>query len=497
MTMAALRIRALHARYHLPRPRLAARQRLDRVLRCVVDQALDQALERAGVAPEEEICIRSVQAPVTLPLSATDATLVETWSGALADAIRRAAGPSGAAPDSGVLRYRSRLHLLLDMSAGVAREDLRRAWAWHRLGLWPAAARLSSREAVAALVAAWTRVPASIPLALRELALRGWLAGLARRLDTPSWRALAAAALRVARATLTAADLETALRPRFAPAPGPSPQAAVAAAAAPAALPLAERAWKTSRLAPVLALLELPASAALAVAALLLMEAEPALLGRPRHEALPLLRDLAARLRPGLAVSAPRASGSPIAPAPAGDLPASEADRIAPARRQRALTAQGGVLFVLALLDELALPDRLLDAFPQRPLPWTLHRLALELAPLEAEDPAALAFAGLPPDAPPPSRNQPPPEPGETEALQVLGRRIAGHLRERLLPLYLEEAAVLPFVCARRAEIFADPGWIEARFSLDDVSTDLRRAGLDLDPGYLPWLGVVVRFRYE
>jgi hypothetical protein len=24
-----------------------------------------------------------------------------------------------------------------------------------------------------------------------------------------------------------------------------------------------------------------------------------------------------------------------------------------------------------------------------------------------------------------------------------------------------------------------------------------RRAGLDLDPGYVPWLGVVVRFVYE
>jgi hypothetical protein len=31
---------------------------------------------------------------------------------------------------------------------------------------------------------------------------------------------------------------------------------------------------------------------------------------------------------------------------------------------------------------------------------------------------------------------------------------------------------------------------------VDQVSTVVRRAGLDLDPGYRPWLGVVVRFRY-
>ena len=49
----------------------------------------------------------------------------------------------------------------------------------------------------------------------------------------------------------------------------------------------------------------------------------------------------------------------------------------------------------------------------------------------------------------------------------------------------------------RRARITADPGWIDVHFSLRDVSTELRRAALDLDPGFLPWLGVVLRIRYE
>jgi hypothetical protein len=31
---------------------------------------------------------------------------------------------------------------------------------------------------------------------------------------------------------------------------------------------------------------------------------------------------------------------------------------------------------------------------------------------------------------------------------------------------------------------------------LDSVDLDIRRAGLDLDPGWVPWLGVVVRYRY-
>ena len=41
-----------------------------------------------------------------------------------------------------------------------------------------------------------------------------------------------------------------------------------------------------------------------------------------------------------------------------------------------------------------------------------------------------------------------------------------------------------------------EPGWVDVELDLEEVSTAVRRAGLDLDPGYLPWLGVVVRFRY-
>ena len=58
-------------------------------------------------------------------------------------------------------------------------------------------------------------------------------------------------------------------------------------------------------------------------------------------------------------------------------------------------------------------------------------------------------------------------------------------------------AALLRETARRTAAVEADPGWIDARLSLDEVSIDVRRAGLDLDPGWLAWLGVVVRFVYE
>ena len=58
------------------------------------------------------------------------------------------------------------------------------------------------------------------------------------------------------------------------------------------------------------------------------------------------------------------------------------------------------------------------------------------------------------------------------------------------------ETALLAAVVYRRAEIVADPGWIDVELDLDEVSVDLRAAGLDLDPGWLPAIGCVVRFRY-
>jgi hypothetical protein len=61
----------------------------------------------------------------------------------------------------------------------------------------------------------------------------------------------------------------------------------------------------------------------------------------------------------------------------------------------------------------------------------------------------------------------------------------------------MSEPMLLDRICRRRARVVADPGWIEVHLSLDEMSTDLRKAGLDLDPGYIQWLGVVIKFFYE
>jgi hypothetical protein len=50
---------------------------------------------------------------------------------------------------------------------------------------------------------------------------------------------------------------------------------------------------------------------------------------------------------------------------------------------------------------------------------------------------------------------------------------------------------------ARRAGVIDHaPGWLEVHLDIDRVDVAVRRAGLDLDPGWVPWLGTVVRFVY-
>lgn len=51
--------------------------------------------------------------------------------------------------------------------------------------------------------------------------------------------------------------------------------------------------------------------------------------------------------------------------------------------------------------------------------------------------------------------------------------------------------------CSRRTRIQAQAGWVNVFYDLADVDTRIRAAGLDLDPGYIPWLGYVVKFYYE
>jgi hypothetical protein len=166
--------------------------------------------------------------------------------------------------------------------------------------------------------------------------------------------------------------------------------------------------------------------------------------------------------------------------------------------RRRAHTRFGGLLYLVNLANRIGLAQRILQEgrLAQRNPRWSLHQLALALVPAVASDPAALAFAGVLPEGDPPNQDQPPASENEHAAIAQLRRGLLLALREVLDRPRDSDLELLDFVCRRRAEIVADPGWLEVRLSLDEVRTQIRSAGLDLDPGWVPWLGIVIRFVY-
>lgn len=162
-------------------------------------------------------------------------------------------------------------------------------------------------------------------------------------------------------------------------------------------------------------------------------------------------------------------------------------------------TPWAGLLFLLATTTAAGVPDELLadEALADRPLGWTLHHLGCRLVPAAPTDPAVFALAGAVP-----SRRPPRPEPRTVPAAAGALDRHAGRWAEvtarRLEPDGSRDPyAVVAEIAARAGTLSVWPGWLEVHLPLDSVDVAVRRAGLDTDPGWVPWLGTVVMFRYE
>ena len=201
---------------------------------------------------------------------------------------------------------------------------------------------------------------------------------------------------------------------------------------------------------------------------------------------------------PAVAAGADPAAGEPY-PAAHDPIHAGPDPDNDPGRRPAADTAWAGLLFLLNTALAAGVPDAL-DAdvrLADRPLRWTLHQIAQRLVPVAATDPAALAVAGLAPDAALPAGDEPTgPEQG---ALAEHAARWAACTVAAAAHAADPDEGGPPTVwsLARRpGTIVADPGWLEVHLALDDVDMTVRRAGLDVDPGWLGWLGTVVRFCY-
>lgn len=148
-------------------------------------------------------------------------------------------------------------------------------------------------------------------------------------------------------------------------------------------------------------------------------------------------------------------------------------------------TRQGGLLYLLNVLNRAEARSLMRDGWELLPHGWAwLGRLGLELG-LDTSDPLAEAIA-----------------------LQLGFDSGAGlaHLpalpgRARLLALtqHWYGAADLwqPALLARAAQVHLSPSHVDMFLPLQAVQLPVRLAGLDINPGWLPWLGKVVGFHYD
>lgn len=253
--------------------------------------------------------------------------------------------------------------------------------------------------------------------------------------------------------------------------------------------------------------------------------------------------------RPSLARSeradgerAPRPVGSPDREAASPPVPAEPATPAARrAHVERAPTGFGGLLFLIPVLQDLAIPGAILDepALAAEPgLGAVLYRLACVLAPDAWADRAPLWLAGLDEPAPPAGAL----DPERAAAARRAGQRVAraacergvdeqpddaprlragraalpgslsaapwfdelclhfavqltGALRARLA-LELPAGALLDRVIRKTGTLVRTATHLRLELPVAAADVDLRRALLDLDPGWVPFLGRVVTFQY-
>ena len=490
----------------------------------LLDAELEAAL--APYAPEQEIIlVKRLAASKTWTGRHTDRQAAREWSDAIAHELDRVlrGGPS-----ANLQRFRHRGAARLAFAHDALEARSQRDWAWHRLGLLPRASCTEGERLDALMRLATNEAEALLPL-LRGLQESPSWPRFVARLDIDALAELAHAVLQACASSTRFAD---ALAAGEATGSGDTPalaSTASGAAVAPAdavallrAVPATDarrRLWIT-RLA---LLLSDPRQARRGAAAIDRLVAP---LLAADLETAPSPKDTnhgPAPDRRSDATAASHEDTGPESEGPRGDVSAAQPTVGAEADR-RAASADGpddaavavavavdvdsaiepivghsehaGLLLLLPLLEPCGVLALLDDerVWPASSWPLALHRFATSLVPLAADDAAALAFCGRrPTDAVP--RPFARLSTAQSEALARASDLLHAALVLRL-PAW-RGAGLIERVALRRGRIQADPAWFEVRYALRDVSIDLRRAALDLDPGFIPWLGIVLRYVYE
>jgi len=85
----------------------------------------------------------------------------------------------------------------------------------------------------------------------------------------------------------------------------------------------------------------------------------------------------------------------------------------------------------------------------------------------------------------------------DTELMGAIDTIVAGWRRSMRRWCRLHARFGLANVARRPGHVVRNKTYVEVRMPLSHVDLRIRRAGLDLDPGWVPWLGQVICFYYE
>ncbi|RZT17535.1 hypothetical protein EV649_5082 [Kribbella sp. VKM Ac-2569] len=504
-----------------------------RMLRHMADTRLQDAV-RAHPFPGGEWCVRRVDVDVELDPERPDSALEADWANQIVVALRRSLRDGSL----DVVRYERSEQAVDDLLAGLATGDHDRAWAWLQVGVLAAGdpePGAASRELCLRVI---ERTPFGVAAALGRLVERVGASVAHRLLGSEGW--IAAAELAAGQPGVTASPLQAATARTEPPDRTVDPSVNLGSS-------FARRATAVATMSPLATALRgsslRPDDATLRAWAVLVMAgSDPTGLRCP--ESAGLVRALAELLRPatavGLGATSPRGTrrGGQRDRAPADqtistshaasdqsshhshDLnfatpPSHSAGKAGDNRDVAAIgrhdadsapdesvvgarTAWGGLLFLLNTAADAGLPDSLDEPpFLDRPTPWLVQQLCVRLVPALPDNPAVLAFSNVGLDVP---GDQLPPDASEAAALDRCAARWAAATASRLRPRVVDTPSDLELVrmLARRdATVLREPGWVEVVLRLDDVDLDIRHSGLDIDPGWIWWLGQVVRFLYE
>jgi hypothetical protein len=494
MTLSEITVDRAVVRYQLDALSLGQQPRFDRVLSEEVgsglEGALDEVMRRFG--RDAIVCVRRLEVALRLDSSAPNRVLADAWTSAVADAVMEIFVRGG----EDVVVYRSLAQPMTEIARAAIGGSDQRAWAWQQLGLWTPTDGLGMVGYTRALGRAACEIPSFAPRVLAD-AVRRDRTLLTRLADFAP--AIAVAVLR--RAGLSEIDARQVLQGTDHDEPSSTPVRSEVRRADVADDPIHA------------ALRSFPMSSAMLRAWVVigLADSEPS-----RLQPNTVVADVDVRLISRIAPDATSADDPMDVTAPIADLHGDDPSAMpselalesgmavqieaavdehrvpdetdADESKGYPVTEWGGLLFVLNLVDAEVLD--LLQSVPFRPALVTIASL---LADTAEQDPGVQAFAGCLGAV---EQSDAPPLPGldraDTTAVAA-ARGTAQLLLRRLADLGFPDAE---HVLRRRATLWAEPGWLEAEFSVDEVDLDTRRTGLDIDPGWLPWLGTVVKFRY-